>query len=71
MARLTLMKPRTPLQECIANLEKLRDHIAFMIEFYHRRRAELGLLPDLELPRPKTPLETAAELTWGNQEPTP
>jgi len=71
MTRLTLIKPRTPLQECIANLEKLRDHIAFMVEFYHRRRAELGLPLDPGLPRPKTPLEIAVERTWGNQEPTP
>lgn len=71
MARLTLIRSQTSEPHRVATLLELRAHILFMIEFYHRMRAELELLPDPELPRPKTPLETAAERTWGNQEPTP
>jgi len=41
-----------------------------LVQVYRAMRVELGLLRDPDLPRPKTPLETAAEQTWGNQEPT-
>jgi len=69
MARLTPIKSRPPDQQRLAALRDLRAHILFMIEFYHRMRAELGLLPDQDLPRPKTLLD-GAERTWGNPEPT-
>ena len=64
MSGITLIKSRTPEQQHLAALRDLRAHILFMIEFYHRTRAELGFLPDPDLPRPKTPLEEAVQRTW-------
>ena len=69
MALLTLIKPRTPEQQRLAALRDLRAHILFMIEFYHRTRAQLRFLLDPDLPRPKTHLQ-AAHRTWGQQDST-
>lgn len=49
--------------EDLGKLEELRALVADLLRYYHRRRAEMGLPPDLAFSFP-TPLERRAAATW-------